>query len=537
MADRPSMWRRAASALGIRRWESAETSRLNSAAWSKASDASINRDIESEAKTLRARSIYELSNNATVKGVIETQVIDIVGSAGPTLQIQSEDPVWNDAVEQVWNDWWAKAELTGRMSGPETLRVNIRTLWPCGEFLEQIVVDDAAKTPLKTRIQLIHPRRLDSSPFGPRPAGDERSIAGIRIARDGRPLGYTIVDGFDDVGYTAVGSAREIPPSDIIHWFRYDEPDQVRGVSWLAPVLQEVNDLRQFDVATLDAARMFADFAVGIYSDNPEIAPVTLDAGQTSSWKRRQINALPPGWKPIDLSPNQPTTQYKQFRHEKLRAIGRAVNMPLMTVLLDSGDHNYSSARFDAQVYWRGNQVIQAALTDAKLNRLLPVILAEARLVAAGGRTGIPIRLAGDQPLGWWPKWTWPVPPHVDPNREAQADESRLKQGTTTKADICARNGSDFETVESQRDREERAANTNLVARITDLHTEIEAANASHPNLKMHWSQILASEGAKTAPGAFLQGANPQTANSQTVSKDESTEDAAQDARPEGVST
>ena len=46
--------------------------------------------------------------------------------------------------------------------------------------------------------------------------------------------------------------------------------------------------------------------------------------------------------------------------------------------------------------------------------------------------------------------------PYVDPLKEAKADEQQLKNGTTTRTAICARQGDDFIDVITEREKEEK---------------------------------------------------------------------------------
>ena len=61
----------------------------------------------------------------------------------------------------------------------------------------------------------------------------------------------------------------------------------------------------------------------------------------------------------------------------------------------------------------------------------------------------------GPEPLEGWPhQWFWDGYEHVDPEKEARAQETRLKNNTTTLADEYARRGQDWETQIRQRAKE-----------------------------------------------------------------------------------
>ena len=76
----------------IRRFESAETNRLNQAHWQNVgTDEDINKDLNASQGILRQRSTYEGANNPTVDGMINTDLVYLIGADCPKLQVQSEN--------------------------------------------------------------------------------------------------------------------------------------------------------------------------------------------------------------------------------------------------------------------------------------------------------------------------------------------------------------------------------------------------------------------------------------------------------------
>lgn len=426
--------------LSARRWQSSETNRLNSGHWTGAAaiGSTINDDLAGELSTLRQRSTYEAANNPILEGVIATHTQDIVGARGPRLQVRSGNSAYDAALESVWSRWFAAPDITGKLSGPDLLAQWIRSLWTCGEYLGQIVTDTSAEG-VQLRVHSLDPRRLDTPPGS---AGDPSIVMGIRVDERGRPLSYWIEDR-PVVLWSTSYTYTEVPAGDIIHEYRVHEAGQVRGVPWAAPCLQVIADLRDYDEQVLDAARMAADYAVYLYNTQPDAPYVEVNGSEEI--ERRQVTTLPPGWQPSQMKPEQPATVYAEYRAERLRELGRPVSMPLMMVMLDSSDHSYSSARFDGQLYNRTNEGLQAWIERRSLNRLLDLVEREAGLLGL-----LPTRPAGEISR----QWTWPVPPHVDPQKEAQAEQIRLAIGVESRTNVCAARGLDYETVARQLVRE-----------------------------------------------------------------------------------
>jgi hypothetical protein len=100
-------------------------------------------------------------------------------------------------------------------------------------------------------------------------------------------------------------------------------------------------------------------------------------------WSAGRCRRCLPDWKAAGTAqPAATDNEYIDYRSERQRDVGRPVGMPLMSVRLDSSKHNYSSARFDAQVYRRGVSKVRGWLKLRVLDRLVNIIAREAQLYA-----------------------------------------------------------------------------------------------------------------------------------------------------------
>lgn len=422
---------------GTRRFEAAETNRLNEAHWQWAQDESINVWLAAQLASLRSRSSYESKQNGMILGMIGTYADLIVGADGPTLQIQSDNKEYNRAAEAVWRDWFYAPTIRPNVSGTTWLKSCIQALWKQGSFLDVMVSDPAATGPVSMRLRPINTRRLGVPNHQ---SGNPNLCMGVELDGFGRPARYWIQDqvGF---GVSTLLSTYTPWPSDlVIHEFLAEEEDQAAGVPWLTPGLPAAADLRDYDDQVQDAARQIADQAALLYTDHPN-AELWTNPEQTTV-QRRTVRMAPPGWKPFVYPAAQPPVQYPDYRAERQRETGRARGMPLLLIRLDASKHNYSSARLDTQMFRIAGSGIQNWLsgTDRSygtLNRLHVEILKEARF-------SIPV-LRNPPPVVHR-KWTWPTIPHVDPVKESTAEETGLRSRTITLGDALAARGKDLET-------------------------------------------------------------------------------------------
>lgn len=421
--------------LRTRRWDAAKTDRFNKAHWQQVSGQTINLDLDAHLESLRTRCEYEASTNSILEGIINTHVTDLVGEEGPTLQVISADTEYNDRVEREWFNWWAMPDAAGKLSGVELLDLWVRTLWTNGEILAQIISVPAANGPVKFRVHNLAPRRLGQPTSQ---AASPDIVMGVRRDRLNRPLGYFIDQTPEGILTGSLFNFQEIPARDILHEFVSLEAGQARGVPWLATVLQDAADLRDYDIQVMDAARAAADTGVYIYTNHPDANFVEVN--EEADIPRRSMATLPPGYQPMQLNPQQPSTQYKDFHDEKIRQLGRPQGMPLMTVKLDSREHNYSSARFDGQIYDLANKKKRKWLSRTVLNRLVFLLIRE---LEAGGKIG-------PRPENMRLEWSWPPRPHVDPLKEEKAISERLSNQTSTLREECAAKNRDWEEVLKQ---------------------------------------------------------------------------------------
>lgn len=499
--------------MGQRRWEAAETNRLNAVHWAAASDNTINADLMSRLAILRRRCHLEVARNPFVEGVIQTYVTDICGDHGPKLQVRSDDEEYNSALEDIFAEWSVMPDINGQLALVDFLRLNLRSLFTNGDFINQKVtapptigagrgagggegggVGSGGRSGVSLRLLAIDSRRLDGTVFGQPDTGG--IVLGVERDTYGRPQRYYINDG-SDWSALGFGAADPIEARYILHGFDIIEPGQVRGVPLLACCLESQASLRDYDAQMLESARTAADHSAFLYNETPDAAE--LQMGSKVDIETGQLTTLPPGWKALFGPATAPGTQYIEYRASRLADLGRPLNMPLMMVLLNSGDHNYSSARFDGQIYQRACGNRQAWFERVMLNSCVADVAAEADL---GG-------LLPKRPAKVTFEWTWPKQPHVDPAKEANAEATRMSSHTLTLASACASHGDDWEEIERQIDREKRIQNTKAVEQLVALQEQIDKANENHPDLKLHWSHVVAIGGATTAPGAFLQGASP----------------------------
>ena len=422
------------------KYDSALTTDNNRRHWKNADGLSAGAANTPEVRRiLRNRSRYEVANNSYARGIVLTLANDIVGT-GPRLQLLTENAEANRQIERAFNQWSKAISLAEKL---RTLRM---AQVQDGEAFAVLVNNPRLETAIQLDLRLIEADQVTTPELR---WTDPRSIDGVVFDASGNPTEYHILRQHPG---DARGFSREydrVPADAVLHLFRADRPGQQRGIPEITPALPLFAMLRDYSLATLDAAKAAAYYAGIIYTDVPPngetdavepLDPIELD--------RNTLLTMPGGWKMAQLRAEQPTGTYSEFKREILNEIARCLNMPFNIAAGNSASYNYASGRLDHQTYFKSLRIDQSRIETVALDRILAAWFDEAVLVDG-------LLPSGLGPIADWPhQWFWDGHEHVDPQKEANAQATRLASLTTTLADEYARKGQDWETQLRQRAKE-----------------------------------------------------------------------------------
>ena len=122
--------------------------------------------------------------------------------------------------------------------------------------------------------------------------------------------------------------------------------------------------------------------------------------------------------------------------------------MPYNIAACDSSKHNYAAGRMDGQTYGGSVKNRRKQCVRVVVEPVYRAFWDEASLRPGLIPDGLP-------PIHFWPRtWHFDGRQHVDPTKEATAEETRLKNKTTTLRDVYASQGKDWEEAIRQRARE-----------------------------------------------------------------------------------
>ena len=409
-------------------YDAARTTDDNRKHWAAADNLSANASmLPLVRQTIRARARYEVANNCYAAGLVRTVANDLIGT-GPTLQINAPDGHEATPIERSWESWSKAVKLARK------LRCMRQCLSRDGEAFAVLVSNPKINHPIKLDLRLVEADQVTTPGLV-----TENAVDGIVFDEHGNPLEYHILRTHPgDVLHSM--EVDVVPAEYVIHWFRLERPGQKRGVSLLAPALPLFSKLRRYTLAVLGAAEAAAMQAGVLYTDgSPSDDDIEGEAFESVEFERNMFTTLPGGYRLEQLKAEQPTTTYSEFKAELIDEAARCENVPSNIARGNSSAYNYASGRLDNQMFGRAQHVDHSEVEEEVIDRILAAWLNEAALEPGIIPDGFPpISECSHQ-------WIWEGREHVDPNKEANAQSTRLANLTTSLSEEWANRGKDWE--------------------------------------------------------------------------------------------
>ena len=428
---------------GRRSFDGAAIGRLT-AGW-LGSVEDLNQTLRGQLDRLRARSRDLAKNNELASRFFHLVVTNIVGASGFMYQAKAVDPdgtpdkAANDAIEwYVWN-WMKRCDIAGRLRFVDQLRVQVRTLARDGELI-WVVREDAKGV----RLRMMDPAALDATLNVARTASGTRIVMGVELDDDGQRVAYW---------FRRLHSPLHdrIVARDVIHAFIQAEPDQVRGVPWLHPVMRRMHDLNGYREAAVIAARVGAA-KMGVWTTPdgappPGAEPEGDGRSAVTDAEPGHFDYAPDGYKLEAWDPTYPHDQFDAFCKEAIRGISAGVNVSYHALGSDLSSINFSSIRAGELAdrdHWMALQdwLVNAAL-DPIIERVLRHGLLRQQIRLPSGQALPDAKLDNFLAHEWQPRrWQW-----VDPLKDMNAAIAGINAGLDSPQAVAARAGRDIEDV------------------------------------------------------------------------------------------
>ena len=348
--------------------------------------------------------------------------------------------VWRDSLAKRFDDWSAHCDADGLGDFYSLQRQAVRSLAISGEaFL--ILSTDPQPTDHPLRLRLIPPGWVPQS-YALDLADGVRVRQGIEFDALGRRTAYYVLN---PEAPTAVPV--RLPAIQVLHLFEPILPGQRRGITWLAPALQAINDLSEASAGlqtTIKTAAMFSAF-VTTASDPSDF--MRTEEERFAALEPGTLQYLHPGETISFAEPPRVTEVYSEFYYRELCNIAASLGLTYESISADTSRSNYSSSRLAANNARRRSEALQFGVIIPQF--LAPLWRRWVEIAIALGQIpggDLAQNRADFLRCAWHPP-AWPA---VDPAKEMTATVAALSAGLKSRTQAAAELGLDIETLDRE---------------------------------------------------------------------------------------
>ena len=416
-------------------------------------DSRFDADRATREEIARKARYFE-ANNALVNRLADLFEQYTVGPHGITVIPSSSDETFNQAAAAEFSAWCARCDFNGQLSFQSMQGLMARAWFIDGEAFALKTSNMGA--PAEPRLQLVETHRV-SSPYDPR---NNKTHDGVALDTFGRPVGFYV----DTALAGAVNAVHELKATkDVVHVWEPSRIGQLRGLSFLYPVLNDVHDLDDLGIYEMQAAKVAAEKTTIIKTETGELNP-----DQFESLTRQRFTS-----NEETNSQGATTTEQRQKFYSE--------SIPGRTVVAFHGDtvEEFVSQRPSVAVQSFWDHIIAKICVGVGMSKLLvfpqsmqgTVVRADLDVCDAWFRSRSAV-MQGKvvEVYEWWLKWavgsirSLSNPPKdylrctvraprsvkVDVGYDSAAVIAELKAGIRTMESICAPMGEDWRNVMTQ---------------------------------------------------------------------------------------
>ncbi len=435
---------------GTRGYDAAKNGRLNKN-WS-APRGTADSHIKRDGPTLRARSRDTVRNNPLAAKIVATHADNLVGP-GIMPRAKTGNPTWDAFIDQLYIDWEKVAHVEGTTGANGSVYTTARMMVQDGEgFLRRRRRRLTDGLPVPLQIQVLESEFCDWNKNQLQTDEANAIVDGIEYDRIGRRRGYWMFPvnpegGRLTYGQTLVSSF--VDAADVAHMFE-PQTAQSRGAPWLSPILDEIKELKDYELAENVRKRAEAcNVGVVIPGDDDDLGEdpnIGLDetkTGDDDAVQMRDMYGNPyermePGMFLVahggrDVKFNTPAISagiesYIRTRH---RSIAAGARIPYELMTGDFSQANFASGKLGLLAYRR-------FVTDMQWHFIIPQVMEKIYgwFIQAA-------KEAGKIPFDLVVNVEWEPPEFDEINRldEAQADLLEMRMGKRSPQEVIGKTG------------------------------------------------------------------------------------------------
>ena len=463
-AQRPGLLRRAAQAVRqvfgskpagrqVRRFEGTRVDRLTTD-WF-ATNASINHELSQDLDRLRHRGRQLTSNNDYARKFAGMCADNIIGPGGVRLQVRVEDrpgqpdALANAAIETAWAEWSQACDITGQQSLRDLCALLVGSLPSDGEFVVRLIRGAEAGNRFNFALQVIDIDRIDTAHSG-MAANGNRIIMGVEVDAFKRPQALHLFIAHPNDGAAGGRERVRVPVTEVLHRFKVERAEQLRGIPWMAPGMLTLHHLGGFMLSALLAAEHGANH-YGFFT-SPDGGPPP-GVGQAEDATSPPVmtsqpgvyDTLPVGYTFQPHDSKYPNEVFGPFAKTCLQRIATGWRVAYHSLANDLEGVSFSSIRsgtLEERDRWAADQEwFIGAFMEPVYRGWLQMALMSGAITMPNGSALPSSKVAKFSRHEWQPRrWEW-----VDPKSDMEAKVMAVRAGLMAPQDLAAAMGYDFE--------------------------------------------------------------------------------------------
>ena len=461
----------------------------------RAVSGSPREDIDLNNYTLRQRGRLMYMGAPIATSAVKTSRTNVIGlglqlNPRPDLELlgldQDRATEWVKKVKREFSLWADKkdtCDATGINNFYELQQLLVSSWLMSGDVFVLIQERDPVPgKPYRLRLRAIEADRI-ATPYeagtasaiittGKNPKNGNTIYDGVEVDKSGMAVAYYIRNTYpyeatqEQTKFVRVEAHGASGLPNIIQIMNAERPDQYRGVTFLAPVIEKLLQINRYTEAEITAA-IVQSFLTGFVTKNDDASTNPFNevgAGfpeEEASHDPNEyemgpgtMNYMEAGESITFTDPSHPSTGFDAFVNSIVTQIGAGLDLP-KEILLKAFDSSYSASRAALMEAWKSFNMHRTWFINDFCNPVYELWLNEA---VATGRIDAPGYFADPAIRAAWLncEWIGPSQGMLDPTKEIQAEQMACENGFSTHADSALRlNGSDYDSNIEQLAREQ----------------------------------------------------------------------------------
>jgi len=384
----------------------------------------------------------DLRNNLSLAGWAIRKHLDYVSDF--TFQSRSGDTDTDKLLEALMTEWSkaSNCDVSGRHSLPDLTRMAEECRTVDGDMGMMKLASGALQPIVGDRV------RDQFSTLSSLRSNVDNVYHGIRVDDGHRPIEYFVHRRTRTGGF----EFQKTVPAEWMFWHGfYQDPEQVRGISPLAPAINTFRDVYENNDFALAKMKLSQYFGLVFYREAmgsvaPDVSKKDDDddtAGYDVDFKKGPVQLdLDAGDKAAFLESQSPSTEFQNYTNVAISLALKSLDIPYS--FFDESWTNYSGARQALVMYEQSAKAKRRAV-----NRLLSSIT-EWKI----GQWILDGKFDPAAPVKY--EWVAAGIPWIDPLKEAEGNIAMLAAGVTSRQRICKSRGEDFFEIAAELDTEEK---------------------------------------------------------------------------------